>query len=395
MTSPPSISIHQHPKPLSTLAPHLIGHLPSSLSLLRRLQFHAQSQDVRVYATFAPGYHHPEKDQIWTAAFVDRSRAPETECWVFSSVESFLSSGISLDQTETSDKDNPEANLSAHQLNTSRKQLIALFSTIRALGVPDVFASQATDQSSDTLLVGGMHEITLSILTGRSLNELRSRNHDDPSVISGDAATANNEITDQKGSDNWSATKSIGPIKKFSIPWIKFLYPINTSSSSSAPAEAEATQALLSSLQLEWTTVHADEFALVRSRTPIPRKDRTLLLLPSAALRSTKSGELISWAFLGPDGGLSSLYVEAAYRGKGLGKAVASRVMGLLGKGMIGGKGFMGMEGEVGLGREWSFSHTAVDNWGSIGVAKGLGGREGWIEYWVIVDLGSLGEQNL
>ena len=89
--------------------------------------------------------------------------------------------------------------------------------------------------------------------------------------------------------------------------------------------------------------------------------------------------------------------MEPEYRGQGLGRAVAGRVLGLLGGGVVagrdwegGGNGFAGMEGEIAAGRVWSFSHCSVENWGSIGVARGLGGRETGREYWVGVDLSVL-----
>ncbi len=101
-------------------------------------------------------------------------------------------------------------------------------------------------------------------------------------------------------------------------------------------------------------------------------------------------GELVAWAFLGVDGSLTSLHTEAAHRGKGLARAV---VRGLLSMDQgIGnherieraayGEGYMG--GWAG----WATSDVYWDNRGGHGVAKGLGGREGWVNRWVGCDLG-------
>lgn len=50
--------------------------------------------------------------------------------------------------------------------------------------------------------------------------------------------------------------------------------------------------------RLEWSTVESQaDIALVLSRIDVPRKERTIVLLPSAAIRI--GGELIAWGFLG------------------------------------------------------------------------------------------------
>ena len=153
--------------------------------------------------------------------------------------------------------------------------------------------------------------------------------------------------------------------------------------------------ARLAGLGLAWTTVREGEFGLVASRTEIPRSGRTMRLLGSVGLRRRRStdggtgeeedGELVAWAFLGPDGSLTSLHVEPAWRGRGLGKLVTRRLFGLLGRGE-GESGF----GDVGVGQEWCHSDVATDNQGSIGVARGLGGEEGWECFWGWVDLGEV-----
>lgn len=108
-----------------------------------------------------------------------------------------------------------------------------------------------------------------------------------------------------------------------------------------------------------------------------------------------ENGQLIAWAFLGADGSLTSLYTEPAHRGKGLAKAVGRALM----RGMVegegeGGMGFRTVEGEGGGGGgggDWEgmvHSDVAVGNKESVGVAVGLGGREGWEVRWVSVELG-------
>lgn len=134
---------------------------------------------------------------------------------------------------------------------------------------------------------------------------------------------------------------------------------------------------------LRWGEVRPQDFALVRSRTSIPRQDKTLALLPSVAIFQDQSGgndNPIAWAFLGPDGSLASLHVEPEFRGCGLAKKVTTKIM----NEQL--KLYDGDEGKSERG--WLCNaDIALDNAESIGVAMSLGGKPGWVVYWVRVDL--------
>ena len=130
----------------------------------------------------------------------------------------------------------------------------------------------------------------------------------------------------------------------------------------------------------------------------------------------------IAWAYIGADGSLTSLHVEPEHRNLGLAKAVTRRLLGCLADDAAG-MGFRDVEcvtvdgskddsdsndggskdddnerarkGEYGRGgKGWAHSDVAEGNVGSEGVARGLGGKEGWRVRWVGVDLGAvLGEE--
>ncbi|KAF2835539.1 hypothetical protein M501DRAFT_941887, partial [Patellaria atrata CBS 101060] len=85
----------------------------------------------------------------------------------------------------------------------------------------------------------------------------------------------------------------------------------------------------------------------------------------------------VAWAFLGLDGSLSTLFVEPGFRGRGLGKWVAGRVLG-------------GLGAFTAEGRRWCHADVLVGNEEGEGVVRALGGREGWVVYWVRVDLGEV-----
>jgi len=107
-TTNPAIEIHTHSACGESLTPVLHAFLPHSLPLLRRIQFRHRSPHRTLLASFPPStpvfpadWRPTPEPQVQTdhlgkeaesphpfvVAFVDRSRVPETECWIFSSFE--------------------------------------------------------------------------------------------------------------------------------------------------------------------------------------------------------------------------------------------------------------------------------------------------------------------
>ncbi len=147
-----------------------------------------------------------------------------------------------------------------------------------------------------------------------------------------------------------------------------------------------------------FAAIEASDLCVVMARTEIPKTVETLARLRGVGVREVAGeggggsdgdgggdGRLVAWGFVGVDGCLSTLHVEAAERGKGLGKAVAGRLVGMVGdsKGEGGGEGGGGGED----GRGWVSGDVAVGNEGSEGVMRGVGGKRGWTVRWVAVDL--------
>lgn len=107
---------------------------------------------------------------------------------------------------------------------------------------------------------------------------------------------------------------------------------------------------------------------------------------------------MVSWGFVGVDGSLSSLHTREGERGRGLARGVARRLcMALRGRdgggdGEEEGRGErMGFRG-IGEGEGWVHADVQVGNEGSGAVMRAVGGREGWEERWVGVDLGRVVE---
>ncbi|KAH0544164.1 hypothetical protein FGG08_001609 [Glutinoglossum americanum] len=289
-----------------TLLPHLQALLPNSLPLLRRLQSPHRTRHSRVLASFPPASGTPPK--CCAAAYVDRSRAAETEAWIFSSLE-VARGGSSEEQWE------------------AEEQIVGLVRGIKRLGVEGCEGDDERGEGSDPdiLLVGSVHERVLRVLKSRGLVHAQTGRH------------------------------------------VKYVFNV---------ADLPPQPPLPTGFQ--FTVVEPADYALVLSRTHIPRKPRTLKLLRSIAITppsssASSSPQPVSWGFLGLDASLTSLHVEEEYRGLGLAKAMVVKLFREFGA------------------DELAHADVEEENKGSRGLCeKGLGGREGWMDYWVWVDLKEL-----
>ena len=165
-----------------------------------------------------------------------------------------------------------------------------------------------------------------------------------------------------------------------------------------------------------------DELKLTIARTEIPKTEETLAQLGCCGVRHTPGsastatatatrtaadaregegqgrGALVAWAFLGVDGSLTSLHVEPEHRGRGLAKAVSRRLFRSLADDASA-MGFRAADGAgdgvggYGRGEGWAHSDVAEENLGSAGVARAMGGKEGWRVRWVSVDLAAVVEE--
>jgi hypothetical protein len=138
---------------------------------------------------------------------------------------------------------------------------------------------------------------------------------------------------------------------------------------------------------LKWSTLEMQDFALVKSRTQIPRQDRTLAVLPCVAIFDVRNcakdeGRVtpIAWSFVGLDGSLTTLHVEEEWRGRGLAKAVARKIFNEK-------MGFLWEDGVKGYG----LGYVIEGNVASEKTCESLGGLKMWDAFWVRVDLEKVG----
>lgn len=141
--------------------------------------------------------------------------------------------------------------------------------------------------------------------------------------------------------------------------------------------------------------VDPSHYPLVKSRTQIPRQDRTLCVLPSVAIypAGTQTTTLtpVAWSFLGLDASLTTLHVEAEYRGLGLAK---SSTLKLFSEDM---KTYWqhnpipsGTEEDNILDDKYAHADVATDNKASQGVCESLGGIWSFLVFWVRVNVNTV-----
>jgi len=279
--------------------------------------------------------HDRNSDEPYLLAFVDRSCRPETEVYLFASWEVDSSPPIT-EQQDTIDSLIHNLVKSIRNLSLP-KSIHPPSATSETNSTTDHLGHSRADYGGhaanpDIMLWGAIHALTVPILT--RLNY-------------------------------------ISPAFKTSlVPNHSFIWDVST-----LPLLHE--QDLPPGLS--WGSLTPEHFALVRSRTQIPRQDRTLSVLPNLAIFEEATGEPVGWAFVGLDGSLTTLHTEAAWRGKGLAKMLTTKLF----------KEQMDKFWEEGVAR-LAHGYVIDGNKESEGMCTSLGGVSGWQVYWLRVDLGGV-----
>ncbi|KAL1856249.1 hypothetical protein VTK73DRAFT_8413 [Phialemonium thermophilum] len=325
----------------------LTKHLPFSLPVLRRLQFAAQieggrSPNTRILfahdnqvATTAYSSSAIPSDPLPThfaVTYLDLSRLPETQCWLYSTLEDSVPV-----HTDPQDSGTGPPDLPAVDQARCLEHVLALLQRVRAIELEESSSvREPPPRPRGEVLVGSLHEAV----------RLALERH-------GVCIRATGHVSLELGWDYY----------------VKWLFRVG---------EVEWPDMLPAGMR--WDKIrNRQDTALVRSRTTIPRQDSTLLLLPSMAIR-LDDGTLVAWAFFGIDGSLTTLHCEEPYRGRGLAKALAHRLM----------REHLKDYGDDG----WYHADVSIRNLQSQGVCRSLGGKPGWVVSWAFVDLKTVGQNS-
>ncbi|RYP17779.1 hypothetical protein DL765_004357 [Monosporascus sp. GIB2] len=301
------------PAPLLAL---LGRHVPHSLPLLRRLQFTRFPGGITEHARVLWASDVELADDLpdsarFTAGYLDFSRGPETELWLYSSLERDRSPAAEDDPT-AAHADHPAAAQAEAALREVKRLRDEYY---RRGGRGGEEGERGGGRPQPTVLIGTLSERLRRALVGRGV-----------------------------------AFPYVGTYDK----WL-----FRTG------ALPPGVRALPEGMR--WDTVRRGDIPLVLSRTHIKRKERTVVLLRSTAIK-LEDGTPIAWALLGPDSSLSSLHCEPEYRGRGLAKAVAVKLM----------RDHLRDYGDEGYG----WADVAPDNPSSQGVCMSLGGQVAWTVSW-------------
>ncbi|KAL4749193.1 hypothetical protein BDW72DRAFT_140673 [Aspergillus terricola var. indicus] len=314
------MSTYIHEPPYTLLLTYLSSHLPRSGPLFRRIQHQINSPSspsptARVLASFSEE-ENPSSDsdsaQPWIIAYTDIHRGPDTQVWVFSSLESKQKHEI----TES-------------EKRIAKSQLLSLFTFIRTHLVPPyldwVSSTQPVHKKEveetgvkkipphplPSVLLGSVHKLVVGLIVELAGEKKRLRIH--------------------RG-QNFFYAKYCFPSSSFEHGevYVKKLEEMGYTFTDSAGTYG----------------ITERHIPLVKSRTNIPRSTEALLAMGGVALYHSPSppshpqgqGPVkeglqgaeempLAWAFLGFDGSLSSLHVEPEHRGRGLAVAVGKEVM--------------------------------------------------------------------
>ncbi|KAI9700503.1 MAG: hypothetical protein M1820_006802 [Bogoriella megaspora] len=432
-TTTPQIFYHSTLYP-SSLPNLLRSVLPTGLPLYRRLQFPLRSGFEFLISTFPVSTTVLPK--TFCIAWVDRSRRPESQCFLFSSLEA--------EHRWYTEFQSPENYKNAEDYGLGVAQLRAVLLAIRNLPYPpsqdeDGYEERkaasiearrrAEPEGREDPLLSKTWELSDKDKLEKTFIMLGAIHNISSRIIQDDFKMVPKDLWGIEGV--WAAS------------YRKWLFSTDTIAQNTHVQASDPTKRLQSARTvaettaaagnpdgeeefenlgneglpdgLYWSAMQEQDLTTVRSRTHIPRRERTMRLLPSICIRRHPSfkapagalpppasaaphsaeppdpdgspaaaplgpNDPIAWAFLGVDASLSSLHVEPGFRGLGLAKAVAGK---LFTDGMV---GTYGMED----GERWAHSDVADDNESSIGVMKSLQGRKGAEHWWMRVHLGVL-----
>ena len=237
----------------------LRGHLPQSLPLLRRIQFTHFPQGTTEHARYFVARdgdgvidggdrqgQPPPSQPHFAAAYLDLSKGPETEMYLYTTLEDAKDLAAVPDDEVERVLDLAVALLQRGKIAAQEVMRSGAFKLARGAG----------------FLVGGLHQPTYELLCSRR------------------------GLT----SSYWNPHHA----------WLFRLerLPALPGGSEDGPVP-----------ELRWDVVRRDDVPLIASRTYIPKIEATLMSEPSVGVRDA-TGTLVAWGFIGVAGTLSTLHVE-------------------------------------------------------------------------------------
>ncbi|KAK3341623.1 hypothetical protein B0T25DRAFT_573984 [Lasiosphaeria hispida] len=320
MSPPNPITRTTTPTAPAALLAALTPHLPHSLPLLRRLQFaHNIPGGTTATTRVVWARYGDSVGELFAAAYVDLSRGPETECWLYSTMEDAVE-GVGAEEVRLAEGEEGE----------EEEELV--LEVLRGVRELEEGGEGARFFERGWFMVGSLHEVVRQRLIARGVGVAKTRN-----------------VAEEL---EW----------EFCGKWL---------------FRVEALEERGLPQGMGWDVATRADVPVIQGLTSMPRKEATLLLIPSTVVR-LDDGTPVAWAFLGYDGTLMTLHVEEKYRGRGLAKAVACRLM----------CKHLNVYGDDG----WGAADVFDGNLTSQAVCKSIGGKLSWPLSWAMIDLFSIGD---
>ncbi|CAI6332172.1 unnamed protein product [Periconia digitata] len=340
------MGVHEHPlnPPLSSNLLHsLKSTLPYSVNLVYRIQHPNKTQHAHVLATFSP--EESPIPECWVAAYFDNSMRPETDLWIFAAGE------VPGHRGSTSKGESEFCSL-------CKQLVLSLLDHISGLEVPPLRA-----ENEFAIALAKRHEeqypelgpnVKFAPSTGTYMRHLLLQKivtlgaaHHQVVQICAEAGLVRDEFPSRDARLN------------------KFFFRV-----------ADLTSVKELPVGLRWGEMRPQDIPAVQATTSIPRGTGTLLSLKSVGAFDADDIP-VCWTFLGLDGSLTTLYTDPKYRGKGLAKNVASKII----------RDYASQLAVDERGNAWAHADVYEGNVQSESVCKSLGGHAGAKIFWVRIDL--------
>ncbi|EUC48769.1 hypothetical protein COCMIDRAFT_2427 [Bipolaris oryzae ATCC 44560] len=346
------MQVHAHSATSPGLQRALKSALPYSINLVYRTQHPNRTAHAHILATF-PESTSPEATvpECWAAAYLDRSMRPETELWIFSTLE--------LPHHQPSTTSSSTGDGGGKYCGECKKAVLALVDYMSTLptplmrpdNLPAMDLAKQHEREHPTPPPSGAYESA----PGTYMRHLLL-----PKAIT--VGACQRDVLQILHEAGVVRTELPGPDAELN----KFLFK-----HSDLPETRELPA------RLRWGEIREQDIGTVQARTSIPRTRSTLMSLKSVGVFEEETDMPVAWTFLGLDGSLVTLHTGEAYRGKGIAKAVATRLFKEHARGLA-----VDVNGD-----SWSHADVYTGNIQSESVCRSLGGKALWKCFWLRIDL--------
>ncbi|KAK5099851.1 hypothetical protein LTS08_005566 [Lithohypha guttulata] len=328
----------------------LVPHLPWSLPLLERCQFHrkhkqsAPNAEIWFAATSEAQSH---SESTWIATYIDLTNSGETQIWIFA-----------LWESEFSTRANPRLAIQESPKFPIYQQLIeALFRHLKQNHIPNL-----------------SHNPPPQWLRLKAEGKIVSEPFSRSKVLFGTIAECNWPFLDE-----YERKDPNSAISRADRSYLKYI--VSSKPDSLPPRNIPET--------LHFAPMQDRHLQTIVDRTNIPRTLETLKQLPNVGIFD-RANTPVAWGLLDKDGSLSSLHTEPEYRRRGLAALVARRLIAAQ----------TSLFDEAPRNHETSkdttilpqtiYSHADVSdkNVASQKVMENVGGKAMWRTAWIEIDIG-------